>query len=118
LRNEIASHIFYDRRDSVWRGVTTGFSAFANPSREKKQLLAVESKQDLRFGFSVMNATPFGIVGDIEDPHILFDEKDKKWRILTCENYDGYKAVILESDNWNKDYKKIAGPVEHNSTGT
>lgn len=118
LRNEIASHIFYDRKNRVWRGITTGFSAFANPDQERKQLLAVESLQDPRFGFSVMNATPFGIVGDIEDPHILFDEEDKKWRILTCENHEGYKAVILESDSWNKDYKKTAGPVEHNSTGT
>lgn len=118
LRNEIASHIFYDRADAVWRGITTGFSAYANPGKEKKQLLAVESKRDPRFGFSVMNAVPFGVVGDIEDPHIIYDEAAKKWRILTCENQNGYKAIILESDHWNKDYKKIAGPVKHNSTGT
>ena len=117
LRNEIASHIFYDRINKIWRGITTGFSAYANPE-EKKQLLAVESKVDPRFGFSVMSATPFGVVGDIEDPHILFDERDKKWRILTCENSDGYKAIILESKHWNKEYKKVAGPVSHNSTGT
>lgn len=118
LRNEVASHIFYDRADAVWRGITTGFSAYANPGKEKKQLLAVESKRDPRFGFSVMNAIPFGVVGDIEDPHIIYDEAAKKWRILTCENQNGYKAIILESDHWNKDYKKIAGPVKHNSTGT
>ena len=118
LRNEIASHIFYDRKSKLWRGLTTGFSAYANPGKEKKQLLAVESRKDPRFGFSIMKAAPFGVVGDIEDPHILFDEKAGKWRILTCENYEGYKAVILESDIWNKGYKKIYGPVEHNSTGT
>ncbi|WP_285009293.1 hypothetical protein [Pedobacter faecalis] len=118
LRNEVASHIFFDRRDKIWRGITTGFSAYANPDKEKKQLLTIESRKDPRFGFSVMTAAPFGIVGDIEDPHILFDEQAKKWRILTCENHDGYKAVILESAHWNKGYKKIAGPVAHNSTGT
>lgn len=118
LRNEIASHIFYDRKDKIWRGLTTGFSAYANLKNEKKQLLAVESKKDPRFGFSVMRANPFGIVGDIEDPHILYDEDVEKWRILTCENINGYKAVILESDNWNKGYKRIAGPVVYNSTGT
>ena len=118
LRNEVASHIFYDRKHAIWRGITTGFSAYANPDKEKKQLLAVESNRDPRFGFSVMNATPFGVVGDIEDPHIIYDETAKKWRILTCENQNGYKAVILESDHWNKDYRKIAGPVKHNSTGT
>ena len=118
LRNEIASHIFYDRKNDLWRGITTGFSAFANPDKEKKQLLAVESKRDPRFGFSVMKAIPFGVVGDIEDPHILFDSEAQKWRILTCENNEGYKAIMMESDYWNRDYKTIAGPVRHNSTGT
>ncbi len=118
LRNEIASHLFYDRKLDIWRGITTGFSAYANLDKEKKQLLAIESKIDPRFGFSVMNAVPFGMVGDIEDPHILFDSLAKKWRMITCENHKGYKAIVLESDHWNKGYKRIAGPVEHNSTGT
>jgi len=118
LRNEIASHIFYDRRENIWRGLTTGFSAYANLDKEKKQLLAIESAIDPRFGCSVMNAVPFGMVGDIEDPHILFDVDAQKWRMLTCENQNGYKAIILESDFWNRGYAKIAGPVQHNSTGT
>ena len=119
LRNEIASHIFYDRTAHSWRGLTTGFSAYANPEKEKKQLLAIESQRDPRFGFSVMRAEPFGMVGDIEDPHILYDSTANKWRMLTCENQqNGYKAVVLESDFWNKGYTKIAGPVSHNSTGT
>jgi hypothetical protein len=118
LRNEIASHLYYDRKHEIWRGLTTGFSAYANRDKEKKQLLAIESKRDPRFGFSVMDAVPFGMVGDIEDPHILFDSLAGKWRMLTCENQKGYKAIVLESDHWNKGYKRIAGPVEHNSTGT
>jgi len=119
LRNEVASHIFYDRNDKIWKGITTGFSAFANPEKEKKQLLIIESKKDPRFGFSVMKARPFKMVGDIEDPHIIYDEKAKKWRILTCENTDnGYRAIMMESDFWDKSYVKIAGPVNHNSTGT
>ena len=119
LRNEIASHIYYDRKENLWRGITTGFSAYANPEKEKKQLLAIESTKDPRFGFSVMKAEPFGMVGDIEDPHVVYDSEASKWRIFTCENTgDGYKAILLESDFWNKDYKKIAGPVIHNSTGT
>jgi hypothetical protein len=118
LRNEIASHIYYDRKHDIWRGLTTGFSAYANPETEKKQLLAIESRIDPRFGFSVMTAVPFGMVGDIEDPHILFDSEAGKWRMLTCENHDGYKAIVLESEHWNRGYKRIAGPVAHNSTGT
>ncbi len=117
LRNEVASHIFYDRKERLWRGITTGFSAYASP-KEHKELLAVESVKDPRFGFSVMQAAPFGMVGDIEDPHIIYDAEAKKWRILTCENIGGYKAVMLESDTWNKDYQRIAGPVAYNSTGT
>jgi hypothetical protein len=117
LRNEVASHVYYDRKDSIWRGLTTGFSAYAN-KKEKKQLLTIESKKDPRFGFSIMRATPFGMVGDYEDPHILFDSKAKKWRMLTCTNENGYKAIMLESDTWNKGYTKIAGPVAYNSTGT
>ncbi|UGU15448.1 hypothetical protein LS482_17410 [Sinomicrobium kalidii] len=118
LRNEIASHIFYDRDNNIWRGITTGFSAYANPGKEKKQLLAIESKRDPRFGFSIMKAVPFGMVGDIEDPHIIFDPEANKWRMLACENQEGYKAIMLESNEWNKNYKPIAGPVKYNSTGT
>lgn len=118
LRNEISSHIFYDEEEKIWRGLTTGFSAFAFPEKEKKQILAIESKQDPRFGFSVMKARPMGIIGDIEDSHILFDDSAQKWRLLTCENLDGYKAVLMESETWDANYRRIAGPVQHNSTGT
>ena len=118
LRNEIASHIFYDRNVDLWRGITTGFSAYANIDKENKQLLTIESKNDPRFGFSIMSAQPFGVVGDIEDPHVLFDSEVNKWRMLTCINQDGYKAIMMESDFWNKDYRMIAGPVKQNSTGT
>jgi len=117
LRNEVASHIFFDRNEKCWRGLTTGFSAYANPE-EKKQLLAIESKKDPRFGISIMNANPMGIVGDFEDPHILFDSDVQKWRLLACENINGYKAIMLESEDWNKNYQPIAGPVKYNSTGT
>ena len=118
LRNEIASHLFYDRNKNLWRGLTTGFTAYANREKEKKQLLAVESKTDPRFGFSVMKASPFGMVGNMEDPHLLFDSSANKWRMLTCEYINGYKAVVFESDKWDSGYQKIAGPVIHDSTGT
>ncbi|MDO6437841.1 hypothetical protein Q4534_10500 [Cyclobacterium sp. 1_MG-2023] len=118
LRNEVASHLVFDRNDNLWKGLTTGFSAYANPELEKKQLLAIQSRRDPRFGFSIMEAKAFGVVGDIEDPHILYDEEAKKWRMLTCVNEGGYKAIVMEADEWDKGYVKIAGPVSHNSTGT
>ncbi len=118
LRNEISSHIFYDPDNKIWRGLTTGFTAYANIKKEKKQILAIESNQDPRFGFSIMKAKPMGIVGDIEDSHILFDQAAQKWRVLTCENHRGYKAVMLESNHWDHGFTRIAGPVQENSTGT
>ncbi|GAB3926029.1 hypothetical protein GCM10028827_16350 [Mucilaginibacter myungsuensis] len=118
LRNEVASHLFYHRADKMWRGVTTGFSAYANPETEKKQLLIIESKQDPRRGFGVMKARTFEMVGDLEDPQMIYDAKAKKWRMLACKNQNGYKAIMLESDRWDGGYKQIAGPVTHNSTGT
>ena len=117
LRNEISSHIFYDEKQDTWLGLTTGFSAFAQEG-EEKQILAIESKKDPRFGFSIMRARTTGIVGDIEDSHILYDEDAQKWRILTCEQREGYKAIILESDHWDREYKLLSGPVLENSTGT
>ena len=117
FRNEIGSHVYYDRKHNIWRGLTCGFTAFANRDKEKKQLFAIESKRDPRFGFSIMNAVPFDMVGDIEDPYIFFDSVAKKWRMLTCQIHNGYKNFIWESDHWDKGYKRIAGPVEHNSTG-
>ncbi|KAA5545051.1 hypothetical protein [Adhaeribacter rhizoryzae] len=118
LRNEISSHIFYDDDEKVWRGFTTGFSFAANPKTEKKQIWAIESKTDPRFGFSIMKAKPTNIIGDIEDSHIIYDAAVKKWHMLTCENQNGYKAIILESNKWDGAYKRIAGPVKENSTGT
>src|SRR3546814_12024114 len=79
LRNEVASHIFYDRLDQVWRGITTGFSASADP-KEHKQLLALEGTKYPRFGLSVLTAEPFGVVGDIRDPHSLYTREHGQQR--------------------------------------
>lgn len=117
LRNEVASHVFFDRKEQLWKGLTTGFSAYADPS-EKKQLLTIHSKKDPRFGFSVMQAEHFGMVGDIEDPHLIYDDEAGKWRMLTCINQNGYKAILLESEHWNREFVPLAGPVRVNSTGT
>ncbi|WP_193212834.1 hypothetical protein [Luteolibacter marinus] len=119
LRNELASHLFLDRASGEWRGWTTAFSAFGDPARkEKKEILAVRSKHDPRRGFSVMSATPAGLVGDYEDPQGVFDSASGKWRMLLCQNVDGYKAAVFESGRWDGGFRRIAGPVEPDSTGT
>ena len=119
LRNDLASNIFYDRNQKEWRGFTTGFSSFGNlEKKEKKEIWAVQSSKEPLRGISIMKAESTGLVGDYEDPQCIYDYEAKKWRMLLCENYKGYKAVLRESEQWNGPFKIIAGPVEVNSTGT
>jgi len=119
LRNDLASNIFYDRKHNEWRGFTVGFSSFGDPGgKEKKEIWAIQSTKEPLKGISIMHASPVGLVGDYEDPQCIYDAEAKKWRMLLCENYKGYKAVIREADKWNGTYKLISGPVNVNSTGT
>ncbi|MDP6629582.1 MAG: hypothetical protein QGH42_02090 [Kiritimatiellia bacterium] len=119
LRNEIGSHIFYDRGSEEWRGLTVGFSAYGDPDKAvPKQLWAVSSKHDPRFGFSIMDSEPVVMPNSGEDPHIVYDDAVKKWRVLACAVGDpGFPAALYESDNWNGPYELIAGPAEVNGTG-
>jgi len=119
LRNDLASNIFYDRNNKIWRGFTTGFSSYGDPEKiEKKEIWAVESSKEPLKGISIMSAKSTGLIGDYEDPQCIYDSKSKKWRMLLCENHKGYKAAIRESDTWDGKYELIAGPVKVNSTGT
>ena len=119
LRNDLASNIFYDRNAKEWRGFTTGFSSYGDPEKkENKEILAVQSSQMPLQGSSVMEAKSIGLIADFEDPQCIYDKSAGKWRMLLCENHKGYKAVLREADTWDGNYKRIAGPVEVNSTGT
>jgi len=83
LRNELASHIFYDTEAREWRGLTVGMSAYYDiDKRIGKQLWAVSSKKDPRFGFSIMKAKPVILPNSSEDPHIIYDKEAGKWRTL------------------------------------
>lgn len=119
LRNELASHLFYDEDAGEWRGWTTGFSAFGNKAKqEEKAILAASSKRDPRRGFSVMRARPIGLEGQHEDPHGVYDAEAGKWRLLLSEHAGKYRAGMWESDHWDRGYKRLSGPVEMDSTGT
>ncbi|MGL1890945.1 MAG: hypothetical protein OCD02_04925 [Spirochaetaceae bacterium] len=118
LRNEIASHIFYDKELDEWHGLTVGFSAIGDPDKTvPKQLWAVCSKKDPRFGFSIMKAKKLEMPGSGEDPHIIYDRVARKWRVLVCSDEKGFPACLYESKNWDGPYKRIYGPVDVNSTG-
>lgn len=120
LRNDLASHIYYDELEDEWRGFTTGFSAYADPpGGAGKQILAIRSRRDPRRGLTVMEAKPTGLAGDFEDPHVIFDGNAGKWRMALCENRgNGYRAVMRESDRWDGGFEAIAGPVDVDTTGT
>jgi hypothetical protein len=119
LRNEVASDIFYDKAAGEWRGLTVGFSAYADPDKRiPKQLWAVSSKRDPRFGFSVMRAAAVVMPGAEEDPHMIFDAAAGKWRVLVCTRGEvGFPAALYESDRWDGPYAPLAGPVGVNGTG-
>ncbi len=119
FRNDLASHIFRDTKSGEWRGWTTGFSALGEAGRaETKEILAIRSIKDPRRGFSIMKATSMGLVGAHEDPHGIYDQAAGKWRILLCEHGKIYRAGMWESDQWDRGYTRLAGPVEMDSTGT
>jgi hypothetical protein len=119
LRNDLASHLFRDSKSGIWRGWTTGFSALDGAGRsEVKTILAISSVRDPRRGFSIMQAYPIGISGAHEDPHGIYDRESGKWRMLLCEHDKNYRASIWESDYWDREYTRLAGPVQMDSTGT
>ena len=119
LRNELASHIYYDTDAKEWRGLTVGMSAYYDTDKKiGKQLWAISSKKDPRFGFSIMKAKPVILPNSSEDPHIIYDQEAQKWRVLACaKGGAGFPATLYESDKWDGPYKVIAGPVDVNSTG-
>jgi hypothetical protein len=120
LRNELASHLFYDEAAKEWRGWTVGFSAYGNDAQgAQKAVLAVSSKRDPRKGFSIMRAKPVGLPpGMHEDPHGIHDAEAGKWRMLLAEHDGKFRASVWESDAWDHGYKRLSGPVEMDSTGT
>lgn len=120
LRNELASHLFYDDGAKEWRGWTVGFSAYGKDAKgEQKAILAVTSKRDPRKGFSVMRARPIGLPpGMHEDPHGIYDAEAGKWRMLVAEHQGKFRASLWESEHWDRGYTRLSGPVEMDSTGT
>lgn len=130
LRNELGSHIYYDKEADEWRGLTVGMSSWYDPKapwfdpdkKIDKKLWAISSKKDPRFGFSIMKAKPVVLPDASEDPHIIYDKEAGKWRVLACAWGKGktkgqFPATLYESDNWDGPYEIIAGPVGVNSTG-
>ena len=121
LRNDYASHVFYDDEAKEWRALTCCFSIAPN-GRGQSGLAFASSKHDPRRGVSVMTEEQFTrdqFSQSSEDPCLIHDTAVGKWRLLTSAfAKDGIRAQLFESDNWNGPFVPLAGPVEYDSTGT
>lgn len=123
LRNDYASHLFYDRTAKKWKAYTCDFGGSAGiDGRTGTGLVTAESDKDPRRGFSVMKAKRIEqnmIEGHNEDPCIFFDKTINKWRLLTSAfvNND-ITSRTYESDTWDGQFTPVAPPITMNSTGT
>ena len=123
LRNDYASHLFYDRKAQEWRAYVCDFGGSAyKEGRTNPGLITASSSKDPRKGYSVMKAAlidPSFIDGHNEDPCIFYDENVKKWRLLTSAFIQGnITSRTFESDEWNGKFTIVAPPITSNSTGT
>ena len=122
LRNDYAMHLLYDDDRQKWFGLACNFSEMSDSEHGKRtgsHLVTAVSEHDPRRGFSVMKSEKLkDIPGEHEDPCLIYDYGIRKWRLLTSEFAQGIHASSFESEQWNEGYKRIAGPVNENSTGT
>ena len=123
LRNNISSHLFYDRNAGEWRTYTCDFGGTAGiDQRSGTGLLTAHSSKDPRRGFSVMQAAriePDKMDGRNEDPCIFYDANTKKWKLLTSAFVNNtITSRTYESDTWDGKFVPVALPISLNSTGT
>jgi hypothetical protein len=123
LRNDYASHLFFDRNAKEWRAYVCDFGGSANKDgRMNPGLLTATSSKDPLKGFSVMKTQQIKtdhIDGHNEDPCIYYDKEAGKWRLLTSIFSGGHiTSRMLESDTWDGKFTPLTEPIETNSTGT
>ena len=124
LRNDVASHLFFDDVDGFWKGYASNFSTVPDErkglvGRAEGGLNAVWSEKNPLHGLSVMRAKSLGLRGMNEDPCGTWDEKTRHWRLFVSEfTPKGIRASMLESRSWDGPFVNIAGPVTRDSTGT
>ena len=123
IRNDYASHLFYDRQTKEWRAYACDFGGSANiEGRTGSGLVTAYSIKDPRRGFSVMKATRVEnnqVEGHNEDPCIYYNKEDNKWHLLTSAFVDGnITSRTYVSDSWNGKFTPITPPIQTNSTGT
>ncbi len=121
LRNDVASHLFFDEEAGEWRAFVSNFSTGGDGlnGRAEGGLNAAWCKDNPLHGLSVMKAKSLGLKGLMhEDPSGIWDPEAKKWRLFLCTFVKGIKAQMLESDNWDGPYEPLTEIVPEDSTGT
>lgn len=119
LRNDYASHLFYDRTAKEWRAIS---ACFSGGGRGPTGVAVSRSSRDPRRGFSLMPSMRLpkeNLPVQCEDPSLLWDEKARKWHLLVSAFTDaGFRTVLFESANWTGPFNEIARNADLNSTGT
>lgn len=123
LRNDYASHLFFDREAGLWKAYASDFGGSAGiDDRYGSGLVTATSLKDPRRGFSVMQSERVEndkIAGHNEDPCIFFDKESNKWKLLTSAFIDNnITSRTYESDTWDGKFTPVALPISQNSTGT
>ena len=122
LRNDYASHVFYNPQTKEWCAYACDFGGTYNrDGRSETGLVVGTSKRDPRRGFSVMKARKIEsthVKHHNEDPCIFFDAEVGKWRLLTSVFRKGIVSGTFESDTWDGVFTPVAEPIKMNSTGT
>ena len=121
LRNDVACDLFYDDVIGEWRAYVSNFSTGSDTlgKRAEGGLNCAWSKECPLHGLSIMKAKSLGLKGMNEDPDGYYDEATGRWRLLVSEFVPGkISASIYESERWDGGFRKIAGPVGVDSTGT
>lgn len=121
LRNDLASHLFFDEKDGFWKCYASNFSTGTDGLNRRAEggLNVAWSEKSPLHGLSVMRAKSLGLKGMNEDPCATWDEAAKRWRLFVSEfTPKGIRASMLESRDWDGVFVNVAGPVEHDSTGT
>lgn len=120
LRNDIASHLFHDV-DGTWKGWSSNFSTGSDQLSKRGEggLNAIWCERSPLHGLSIMHGKSLGMKGMNEDPCGTWDAEAKCWTLLVSEfTPAGICASTFRSPNWDGPFTRIAGPVDHNSTGT
>lgn len=121
VRNDLATHVFYDGETRTWRGWSSNFSTSGDDlgKRAKGGINAVWSDTSPLHGLSFMKAKTLDLDGMNEDPSGIWDAEAGKWRLfLSTFTPKGIRARMLESDRWDGGFRPLTKTVSEDSTGT